>query len=145
VRLFTVGGEGFEPPRFTAGFKGSGAKRRRKRHTGGEARSARRARWGGHGARGAEAGFARAGRGRGHTGQRGGSGGGRRGASRRAGRAAKGPPWRRNHALGPTEELMEATEFVSGACHRCHRYRNRQPIRSRPSSGLSRGSKRVRD
>jgi hypothetical protein len=30
----------------------------------------------------------------------------------------------RTHALGPTERLAEAIEFVSGGCHRCHRYRN---------------------
>jgi hypothetical protein len=30
----------------------------------------------------------------------------------------------RTHALGPTERLAEAIEFVSGGCHRCHRYQN---------------------
>jgi hypothetical protein len=39
--------------------------------------------------------------------------------------AATGPPWRRKHALGPTEELAGAIEFVSGGCHRCHRHRNK--------------------
>ena len=39
----------------------------------------------------------------------------------------------RTHALGPTEELAGAIEFVSGTCHRCHRYRNRQTATSRDS------------
>jgi hypothetical protein len=67
--------------RFTAGFEGSGAKWRRKRHTGGAARRARRC---GHEALGGGTGAERAGCGRGHTGRRGGSGGGwRRTASGR--------------------------------------------------------------
>jgi hypothetical protein len=114
------------PLRFAACFEGSGAKRRRKRHTGGGVRSARRARCGGTRRGEAGAGFVRAGRVRGHTGRRGGSGAGRRGAGGQAGGKATGPPWRRKHALGPTEELAGAIEFVSGGCHRCHRYRNRQ-------------------
>lgn len=36
----------------------------------------------------------------------------------------------RTHALGPTEELAGAIEFVSGKCHRCHRYRNPISIRA---------------
>ncbi len=30
------------------------------------------------------------------------------------------------HALGPTERLAGTIEFVSGGCHRCHRYRNQR-------------------
>ena len=43
----------------------------------------------------------------------------------------------RTHALGPTERLLGTIEFVSGARHRCHRYRNWQfsiqPSPLRPS------------
>ena len=94
MRFFTVGGEGFEPPAIHRGFRGVGGEAAQKAAHGCEARSARRARWGGTSRGEAGVGFGRAGPGRGHTGRRGGSGGGRRGASRRAGGAATGPPWR---------------------------------------------------
>jgi hypothetical protein len=72
------------PLRFTAGFEGSGAKRRRKRHTGDGARLARRARWGGTGRGRLEWGSGGLRRGRRHTGRRGGSGAD--GAGQQAGR-----------------------------------------------------------
>ena len=43
-----------------------------------------------------------------------------------------GPPGRLKASLGPTEELAGAIEFVSGGCHRCHRYRNWRACRGLP-------------
>jgi len=118
-----VGGEGFEPPADCRGFRGVGSEAAQKAA---------------HGWRGAvcEAGTL------GRHGGRGGWGGVWAGWARpRAHRAtwrlrrlaARGQQagWGRGHgsslaqahALGPTEELTEAIEFVSGGCHRCHRYR----------------------
>jgi hypothetical protein len=64
--------------------------------------------------------------GEGHSGQRGGLPREGRRSGGRASWAATGPPRRREHALGPTEEQAGATEFVSTGCPRCHRYRNLQ-------------------
>jgi hypothetical protein len=50
VLLSAVGGEGFEPPAVSRGFRGQRGKRRRKRHTGREVRAARWARTGPRGA-----------------------------------------------------------------------------------------------
>ena len=68
--------------------------------------------------------------GEGRTGQRGGSraDGARPGAVALGGH---GSSLTRTHALGPTERLAGAIEFVSGRCHQCHRYRNR---RNQPNS-----------
>lgn len=46
MRLLKMGGEGFEPPAVSRGFRGLRRKRRRKRHTGWEVRAARWARTG---------------------------------------------------------------------------------------------------
>jgi hypothetical protein len=52
-----------------------------------------------------------------------------RGRAARGWRAARGrghgSSLAQAHALGPTEELAGAIEFVSGGCHRCHRYPNK--------------------
>ena len=124
VRFFTVGGEGFEPPADCRGFRGVGSKAAQKAA---------------HGWRGAvgEAG-ALGGTGRGEDGTGFGAGWARpraHGATwRLSGQAARGQQAGRArghgaslaqaHALGPTKELPGAIEFVSGGCHRCHRYRN---------------------
>lgn len=119
-----MGGEGFEPPAVSRGFRGARRKRRRKRHTGREERAARWARTGGTGPRGRWAGR-RACRARPRA----------RGATwGLPGRAARGQrtsalgghgsSLTRTHALGPTERLAGTIKFVSGGCHRCHRYRN---------------------
>jgi hypothetical protein len=80
-----VGGEGFEPPAIRRGFRGVWSEAAQKAAHEGEARSARRARFGGTGREEAGVAFGRAGRGQGHTGRRGGSRGGWRGASGQAG------------------------------------------------------------
>ncbi len=118
VRSSSVGGEGFEPPAVSRGFRGLRRKRRRKRHRG---RKARAARWARTGPRGARA----AGRASGALGAAEGTQGNVE-ASRAGALGSHGSSLTRTHALGPTEELAGAIEFVSGARHRCHRYRNRR-------------------
>ena len=134
-RSSTIGGrgmvgEGFEPPAVSRGFRGQMRKRRRKRHTGREVWAARwaRRRPKGAGAAGRASGGRRAGvaRPRAHGATWGLAGPVARG--QRVGvLGGHGSFLTRTHALGPTEELAEAIEFVSGGCHRCHRYRNRRP------------------
>ena len=99
LRSPALGGERFEPPAPSRGFRGPRRERRRKRHTGPEVRAARRARTGATGRGGGQTGVGRAWRGRGHTGQRGGFPGGWRGASGRASWAATGPPRRERMLL----------------------------------------------
>jgi hypothetical protein len=133
VQVESVGGEGFEPQADCRGFRGVGNEAAQKAAHGwrggvGEAgalgRHEARGGWGG-----VRAGWLRP-RAHGATWRR----RGRATRGQQAGRArGHGSSLARAHALGPTEELTGAIEFVSGGCHRCHRYRNwRRRSRDRP-------------
>ncbi len=116
-------------PRLDAeGFEGQGVKRRRKRRTGG--RSCRPEGGACLPGRGSFAARGRAQRATWRLAE------GRAQVRRSGVVGGHGSSLARAHALGPTEELVGAIEFVSGGCHRCHRYRNRRRIRSGPSPAL---------
>ncbi len=115
-----MGGEGFEPPAIHRGFRGVGSE------------AAQKAAHGWRGAIGEAGAPGRMGRGRlewssgglgaaegtrGDVAAHGAGGAGPAGGPRRG----HGSSLAQAHALGPTEELTEAIEFVSGGCHR---YRN---------------------
>ena len=119
-----MGGEGFEPPAIRRGFGGVGSEAAQNAAHGWPGAVGEAGALGRHGARAPRQGSGGMGAAEGTRGNVEAHWAGGAGPAGGPG-GSHGSSLAMTHALGPTEELTGATEFVSGGCHRCHRYRNK--------------------